>query len=270
MGSSGQTVFNNDSTNVVTTTATQTLTNKSLVDASTAIVDSTDATKQIKFDAVGTTGTSTTITSSQTANRTITLPDRSLTVGLGTDISSGAATSGQVLTANGSGGATWSTNNFGAGLYYGVFDNGSTTNKWTLTSATITDFTVGGTPTITQKYKTGFVTIGGAASNAPGITLTAPFTGTIEVIAHVCGFTSADNGDYVLTDGSNTILDGGTFHENAANAPNQMTLMAFYDVTASSSYTFKLRGRVLSGTLNVGGDVASNAYLLTFSVKYIK
>ncbi len=59
----------------VTLTGVQTLTNKSLVDANTAIVDSVDATKQIKFDAVGTTGTSTTITSSQSANRVLTLPD---------------------------------------------------------------------------------------------------------------------------------------------------------------------------------------------------
>jgi collagen type VII alpha len=54
--------------------ATATLTNKSLSDTTTAIVDVTDATKQIKFDAAGTTATST-ILSSQTANRTITLPD---------------------------------------------------------------------------------------------------------------------------------------------------------------------------------------------------
>jgi hypothetical protein len=61
--------------NVVGTTDAQTLTNKNLVDASTAVVDSVDATKQIKFDAAGTTATSTTLTSSQTINRVITLPD---------------------------------------------------------------------------------------------------------------------------------------------------------------------------------------------------
>lgn len=67
-------------TTLVGTNSTQSLTNKSLVDSSTAIVDATDSTKQIKFDAVGTTATSTTIASSQTANRTITLPDVSGTV----------------------------------------------------------------------------------------------------------------------------------------------------------------------------------------------
>lgn len=60
---------------MVSSTDTQTLTNKSLSDSTTAIVDNSDATKQIKFDAAGTTGTSTTLTGSQTANRVLTLPD---------------------------------------------------------------------------------------------------------------------------------------------------------------------------------------------------
>ncbi len=60
---------------LVGTTSTQTLTNKNLSDTSVAFVDVADATKQIIIDAAGATGTSTTILSSQTSNRTITLPD---------------------------------------------------------------------------------------------------------------------------------------------------------------------------------------------------
>ena len=63
---------------------TDTLTNKTLIDNSTIIADNTDNTKQIKFDAGGTTSTSTTITAAQTANRTITLPDATTTI-VGTD-----------------------------------------------------------------------------------------------------------------------------------------------------------------------------------------
>lgn len=51
------------------------LMSKDLDDATTAIVDSSDTTKKIKFDAAGTTGTTTTITGSQTSDRTLTLPD---------------------------------------------------------------------------------------------------------------------------------------------------------------------------------------------------
>lgn len=46
-----------------------------LIDTVTKIVDFTDNTKVIKFDAAGTTGTNTTIASSQTVNRVLTLPD---------------------------------------------------------------------------------------------------------------------------------------------------------------------------------------------------
>ena len=46
-----------------------------LVDTSTFIVDVTDATKRIGFDAAGTTGTTTTLVAAQTANRTINLPN---------------------------------------------------------------------------------------------------------------------------------------------------------------------------------------------------
>lgn len=47
----------------------------SALDSSFTIGDATDPTKQIGFDAAGTTGTKTTLTSSQTTNRVLTLPD---------------------------------------------------------------------------------------------------------------------------------------------------------------------------------------------------
>lgn len=47
----------------------------SALDSSFTIGDATDPTKQIGFDAAGTTGTKTTLTGSQTANRNLTLPD---------------------------------------------------------------------------------------------------------------------------------------------------------------------------------------------------
>src|SRR6185295_4668762 len=63
---------------------TDTLTNKTLIDASTIIADSVDNTKHILFNAGGTTSTSTTLTCAQTANRVITFPDATTTV-VGTD-----------------------------------------------------------------------------------------------------------------------------------------------------------------------------------------
>ena len=51
------------------------ITNKNLVDTSVFIVDASDNTIRIGFDAAGSTSTTTTLTSSQTVNRTLTLPD---------------------------------------------------------------------------------------------------------------------------------------------------------------------------------------------------
>ena len=67
---------------IVDVSSTQTLTNKTLTspvlnvsDATFTVDDSVDATIQIGFDAAGTTSTKTTIQSSQTTNKTVTLPD---------------------------------------------------------------------------------------------------------------------------------------------------------------------------------------------------
>lgn len=51
------------------------LQNKTLEDSTVSFVDTADVTKQVAFDVAGTTGTKTTIASSQTVNRTLTLPD---------------------------------------------------------------------------------------------------------------------------------------------------------------------------------------------------
>lgn len=62
---------------VVTETHEATLTNKKLTDDSVSVVDSTDSSIQLKFNASGTTGTATTIQASQTSNIVVTLPSAS-------------------------------------------------------------------------------------------------------------------------------------------------------------------------------------------------
>lgn len=60
---------------ILSVSNTASVTNKSLVDNSTSIVDNTDATKKIIFDAGGTTGTSTTLAGVQASNIIVTLPN---------------------------------------------------------------------------------------------------------------------------------------------------------------------------------------------------
>jgi len=72
-GADNRLIFNGVA--IPTATSTDTLTNKSLSDSTTAIVDVVDPTIKIKFDAAGTTGTSTTLLSSQTTDTILTLPN---------------------------------------------------------------------------------------------------------------------------------------------------------------------------------------------------
>lgn len=80
VGHAADTSTHGIATAIVGTTETQTLTNKALSDSTTSIVDVTDATKKILFNAAGTAGTSTTITGSQTVNRVLTMPDATDTI----------------------------------------------------------------------------------------------------------------------------------------------------------------------------------------------
>ena len=80
--STGKLGYHNGSTvsPVVTEAHSSTLTNKDLSDSTTAIVDVSDTTKKILFDAGGTTATTTTITGAQTANRVVSLPNATTTL----------------------------------------------------------------------------------------------------------------------------------------------------------------------------------------------
>lgn len=71
----------NASTTIVGTDVAQTLTNKSLVDTSTAIICSTDGYQtRLAFNCTATSNTTTTLTFAQTANRVVTLPDATTTL----------------------------------------------------------------------------------------------------------------------------------------------------------------------------------------------
>ena len=87
---SGTIALLSDIANQVTLAGTQTLTNKSLVDASTYIIDDTDATKRLQFECSG-------ITTATT--RTLTIPNNSGTIALLSDIANQVTLTGtQTLT----------------------------------------------------------------------------------------------------------------------------------------------------------------------------
>lgn len=73
----GQLYYNDGTANqvVLTGSSSNVITNKKLDDTTVYFIDTSDSTKQFHFDAAGSTGTQTTLATSQTANRVITLPD---------------------------------------------------------------------------------------------------------------------------------------------------------------------------------------------------
>ena len=217
---------------------TDNLTNKTLIDNSTAIADNTDPSIQIKFDAAGTTSTSTTLLSSQTANRVLTLPDATDTlVGLATAdtltnktitdtsnlvtsdqlrtstlnapvvISSTTPSTGQLLRATSSVAATWQS-------VASIFD-----------------------PLDPVLIGTGTTGAGGAGSIAIGVTSGALGASAIEI-----GKTSLGSGDSSLALGNFSVASGNYSTaigsgSGAGNGPGALGVQAISIGRDSGSYS---------------------------------
>lgn len=182
---------------IVGTTDTQTLSNKSLVDNSTFIIDNSDATKRLGFDAAGTTGTTTTLATSQTTNKTITLPDFTTTL-VGTD-------STQTLTNKTLTGNTAVNLVSGAGTF--TFNT-----TGTITAPNATDTLVGKatTDTLTNKTLTGNTAVNLVSGSG---TLVLNTTGTVTLpnaTDTLVGKATTDSlTNKSLVDSSTTIVDDG-------------------------------------------------------------
>lgn len=249
---------------LVTLTATQTLTNKSLVDTSTAIVDAGDNTKQIKFDAAGTTGTSTTILSSQTTNRTITLPDRAITVNLGTSIDSGAASNGQFLTADGAGGSSFTTSTASLTAGYDALNYSLTgtvaTNALTVSLKTA----AGATPSGGDPVKIAFRNSTATTGTVSDVSVTAALSvvvssgstlGTLNAVesdVHVWAINNAGTVELAVSglkcfDENNTY---STTAEGGAGAADSANIL--YSTTARTGVAIRYLGSVRSTQATAG------------------
>lgn len=166
------------------------LQNKDLDDGTTAIVDSADTTKKLLFNAAGTTGTTTTLLTSQTTSQVLTLPDATdtLTGKATTDILTNKTLSGNTATNLVNGAGTFNFNSTG-----------------TITSPNATDTLVGKATTdiLTNKTLTGNTAvnlISGAGTftfNTTG-TITAPnATDTLVGKATTDTFTNKTFGDAI-------------------------------------------------------------------------
>lgn len=145
----------------------------SLIDNTTFISDATDGTIKIGFDAAGSTGTTTTLTTSQTANRVITFPDA-------TDTLVGKATTDIM------------TNKSMSDSTFFIVDNGDNSKKIAFQASGITTAT---TRTITMPDSNvdlgGLVNANIAAGAAIAVDKLAALTASRAVVSDGSGFVSA-------------------------------------------------------------------------------
>ena len=197
---------------VVGTSDTQTLTNKSIDSLNCFVVDNTDDTKKIGFDASGaTTAKTLTLASAHTDNRTITIPDTTDTlVGRDTsdtltnktisgvdntisDINLATQITGTLPVANGGTGATTLTS--------GNFIVGAGTSAVTSTKVAPVGTVVGTSDAQTLTNKT----ISGASNTISDINLATQVTGTLPVANGGTGATAATGTGNVVLATSPTI-----------------------------------------------------------------
>lgn len=158
-------------------------------------------------------------------------------------------------------------------FYTGVFPMGAS-NYWTFDAsggAYTTANTIGTPVALTDIYKIGFSSVSTPTGNKPGVSFTAPATGTIEI--KVAGY--FQSGAIILalelfeTTGS-VILDYAG--SDCASTKQWIPLEGFLPVTSGQTYNVIVRGAVNTGTVTMGGDApqATPQAAATVKMKYVK
>lgn len=199
---------------IVDVSSIQTLTNKKLSDTTTSFVDSVDPTKSVVIDVAGTTGKKTTILSSQTVDRTLTLPDA-------TDTLVGKATTDTLTNKSLSDSTSFIVDASDPTIKIGFNAAGTTGKVLTLTSSQTVD------RTLTFPDKTDTLAVVTDVSTHAGLTTTHGVSGSI------VGTSDAQ----VLT---NKDIDGGT-------AANTRRITIPQDTLAGITALARKEGTVLYG-----------------------
>jgi len=194
----------------------------------------------------------------------------------------GIGTTNQVLTVSG-GLPTWAAavagSPPGAYRYIGSYPN-SASNYWARTSASYGDFTItGAIPPITAASAgNSGITVANATSNLPGVSFTAPRTGTIRVSMLVAvlpgqNASAAPWGIQLYETTTAAVFGadvGASVGNNAsANAEWIVPIIGYLNVTGTTAYNIKLQGKISAGTIYIGA-VNSAGSCLVVNLEYVE
>lgn len=248
--------------------AIATLTNKKLDDTTTGVVDTSDPTKILAFEVGGTTGTSTTLTTAQTANRAVTLPDATTTL-VGTDTAQ--TLTNKTLTAPTITDATLSLNDSSSAFALTVQSTSALTGDKTLTINTND-----GHRTLRLEgnlLKNGADQLILATTAATNVTL--PTAGTLSTLAGIETLTNKTLTSPAITTPTGIVKgDVGLGNvDNTSDATKNAAVATLTNKTLTSpvinSPTGIVKGDVGLGNVDNTSDATKNAAVATLTNKII-
>jgi hypothetical protein len=184
-----------------------------------------------------------------------------------------------ITITNGAGTVTIAASNSGApNAQYNGYYQASGSNYWsnTTTGSSYGNFSATGTiPSPTVNFNTGFTTPTLPSGSLPGITFTAPYTGTLYISFSLTASSApAENVNFQLWESSTSTEIDNIFVQLPQLDVPYCSLSGYFAVTASTSYTVVIRSTSSGGTatyINAGGQTSnvSSASMLTMRMHYI-
>jgi hypothetical protein len=246
---------------IVDDTTVQTLSNKKVVDGNFSVVDIGDNTKTMKFDAAGTTGTSTTLLGTQTADRILSLPNA-------TDTLVGKATTdtltNKTFDADGTGNSITNIENADIKAAAGIVDTKlatiSTAGKVSNSATTATS----------ANTNSAIVARDGSGNFSAG-TITASLTGNATNVTGTVAVANGGTGQTTYTDGQLLIgnTTGNTLAKSTLTAGTGVTITnGSGTITIAAAGTTSLSYATCTNTCTASADVTyldgtSNAFTVT-------